>query len=533
MRFFRPPTQDQAGVLIGVMAALFGAWVRLLIPGMAGFPMNDGGLFYVMVHDLQANGLRIPLYVQYNGLTIPFAYPPLGFYAGGIASNVLHLDVIRVLQWLPAVVLIAALPAFYLLAKTILGSSFLAGLATLLFAFTPRAITWQIMGGGLTRSFGQLFLLLALAFIYEAFAHYTRTRLLLAMLFSSLVVLSHPEAALQAVGIAILLWIFVGRSRQSAAHAAVIGAGTLTITAIWWLPAIAHYGVGTLLSAGQTGQHSLLALLEPFVVNLAEEPLTTMVAVLGIVGFAILLSRRSLLVPIWFFAPFLIDPRNALTNAMIPLDLLAAVALAGAILPALARTASGQPQAPGIHLWQARPAVLFLTFSGLYMLGQTAYFGTQLARTALSPDSRIAFQWIRTNTTAGSRFLLVTGGAEPFCDSTLEWFPALADRQSVTTIQGREWVDGRDFGRFIATAHSTAGCLSADSPLACIESVASAPQSQLIFDYIYVARRTPLVSSCRVLGVSGETGRLIGELAHAPAYTQVYSGEDEVVFRRR
>src|SRR5512135_878625 len=107
MRPFRAPTQDQAGVLIAMMAVLFGGWVRLLIPWMAGFPVNDGGLFYLMVRDLQANGLRIPLYVQYNGLNIPFAYPPLGFYAGAIVANVLHLDVIRVLQWLPAVVLVA------------------------------------------------------------------------------------------------------------------------------------------------------------------------------------------------------------------------------------------------------------------------------------------------------------------------------------------------------------------------------------------------------------------------------------------
>src|SRR5215471_1250539 len=102
MRSFKAPTQDQAGMLIAMMAILFGGWVRLLIPEIAGFPINDGGLFYVMVRDLQANGLRAPLYVHYNGLSIPFAYPPLGFYAGAVSANLLRLDVIRVLQWLPA-----------------------------------------------------------------------------------------------------------------------------------------------------------------------------------------------------------------------------------------------------------------------------------------------------------------------------------------------------------------------------------------------------------------------------------------------
>ncbi|HTP00112.1 MAG TPA: hypothetical protein VMJ64_01960, partial [Anaerolineales bacterium] len=117
MRKLGTPTKEQAGVLIAIMAVLFGAWVRLLIPQTAGFPVNDGGLFYVMLRAVQANRLRIPPAVQYNGLNIPFAYPPLGFVAGAVAANAFHADAIRILQWLPGVVLIATIPAFYFLSK--------------------------------------------------------------------------------------------------------------------------------------------------------------------------------------------------------------------------------------------------------------------------------------------------------------------------------------------------------------------------------------------------------------------------------
>ena len=155
-------------------AVIFGGWVRLLVPWIAGFPVNDGGLFYVMVRAIQANGLRIPAYVQYNGIDIPFAYPPFGLYAGALISTLFHVDPVKVLQWLPAIVLIGTLPAFYFLARAILNSSLQAGLGTLMYAFTPRAIEWQVMGGGLTRSFGQVFLLLALACIHQTFAKYRR-----------------------------------------------------------------------------------------------------------------------------------------------------------------------------------------------------------------------------------------------------------------------------------------------------------------------------------------------------------------------
>src|SRR5574341_1321991 len=149
----RAPSQEEWGFLLAMLAAIFGGWVRLFPPAIAGFPINDGGLFTLMTRAVQENGLRLPAYVQYNGLNVPFAYPPLAFYMGALLADLFHLDIVEILRWLPASVLIGTIPAFYGLAKSVLNSQFKAGLATLLFAFTPRSMTWQIMGGGLTRSF--------------------------------------------------------------------------------------------------------------------------------------------------------------------------------------------------------------------------------------------------------------------------------------------------------------------------------------------------------------------------------------------
>lgn len=53
-------------------------------------------------------------------------------------------------------------------------------------------------------------------------------------------------------------------------------------------------------------------------------------------------------------------------------------------------------------------------------------------------------QWVAENLTEGSRFLVVTGNAWSK-DATAEWFPALAGRQSLTTVQGSEWLPDRQF----------------------------------------------------------------------------------------
>jgi hypothetical protein len=529
----RRPTQEQAGILIAMAAVVFGGWVRLIIPWQAGFPVNDGGLFYVMMRDLQANGLRIPPYVQYNGLRIPFAYPPLGFFVGAIAANLFQADPIRILQWLPAIVLVATVPAFYGLAKAILGTSFRAGIATLMFAFTPRAITWQIMGGGLTRSFGQLFLLLALTFIYGTLSGYSRKRLGLAILFSSLLVLSHPEAALQGVGTAILFLLLKGRSRQGALHAIEIGAGTLIVTAVWWLPTVLSFGAGTLASAAQTGQHYALALLAPLLLNFVDEPLMSLVAVFGVVGFALELSRRRLLVPLWFLAPFLIEPRSAPTYAMIPLGMLAGLALTEAILPALATVRDDEAQTSGANIMRSVPVLGFLLFVGGYMMAQTFFFGTQMAGLALTPDTRAAFAWIKANTRPDSRFLVVTGNssAQVFCDGPVEWFPALTGRASVTTIQGREWAQGDQFGRVMAEAQGASACLTSDTPLECIEQFNSASPDAPGFTYLYVARKAPLLNGCRATGMSMQGQRLVDELKRAPGFSEAYENGDAAIFR--
>lgn len=533
MKGLRTPTQEQAGVLIAITAVVFGGWVRWLIPQLAGFPVNDGGLFYVMLRNLIENGLRLPATVEYNGLNIPFAYPPLGFYAGAIAAIAFRLDPIQILQWLPAVVMTATLPAFYWLARVVLGTSFRAGVATLIFAFTPRAITWQIMGGGLTRSFGQLFLVLALASIYLTFTGYTRKRLALAIVFSSLVVLSHPEAALQTVGAAILFWLFKGHSKEGTLHAVAIGAGTLAISAVWWLPAVIHYGAGTLFSAAQTGLHSWVFLVAPFLFNFVDEPLMTLIAVFGLVGIAFELSRRRLVLPLWFAVPFVLEPRSAPTVTMIPLAMLAALAVTEIILPALAEFAPASYDSGGLNVMRCRPAVMFLVFIGLYMLGNATYFGNRLARTALSSGTREAFAWIQENTAPGSRFLVLTGTSELFCDGKEEWFPALTGRVSVTTIQGTEWQRGAEFQAITGEAQPAQDCVRSSDPLACVEGLTYGPGHLASYDYIYVNRSRPILQGCAVAETSKDGSHLIDELQTAPGYQLIYDGAEAAVFRHR
>jgi len=90
-----------------------GAALRLYTAYQAGFPINDGGLFYKMTRAIQYNNYLLPEYVYYNGLEIPFAYPPFGFYLAGLINDLLGIPLIKVFLWLPAIVLSFSVYVFY------------------------------------------------------------------------------------------------------------------------------------------------------------------------------------------------------------------------------------------------------------------------------------------------------------------------------------------------------------------------------------------------------------------------------------
>jgi len=86
-----------------IAAVLLGAAVRTYHVLSHGFPLNDGGLFFSMVRDLQAAHYRLPAFTSYNDAGIPYAYSPLGFYLAALVNDWTPLSLVDVFRWLPLV----------------------------------------------------------------------------------------------------------------------------------------------------------------------------------------------------------------------------------------------------------------------------------------------------------------------------------------------------------------------------------------------------------------------------------------------
>ena len=506
--------------LILLLAVLLGAFMRFNPTLLAGFPVNDGGMFAAMVEDLKASRYLLPAFTTYNALDIPFAYPPVGFYLGALTSDLFNIPAVEALRWVPAFFASLSVPAFSLLAVRLLKNRYDAAVSTLFFALMPRTFFWFVMGGSLTRSPGQFFMLLALATVVRLYKENRRADILWAGLFSGLAVLSHPEAAVHTAVSAVFLWLMLSRKRLAFIQSIGVAAVVLAVTAPWWAAVIHYHGMTPLLNAWATGQKSLAGFHLIFFA-FTEEPYATVIAVLGLIGIAHRLLRRDYLLPLWMALPFFVEGRSAPGLAAIPLAMLAAVGLVNVVVAATRQPAGSEaePVSPG-----ERNIFIYLV---LYLIFSTYQFGYQLSGAKLYQADREAMGWVRENTSDDSRFLVLTGTTSVACDAVLEWFPALTGRQSILTVQGREWTEGRNFNSYILSTYPVQECLSLGDA-SCLDSVVSRTE----YDYIYLSK-TLRVNNCQPLDMPRTFPLFVDRMRTNPGFQIVYESGEVVVWGRK
>jgi hypothetical protein len=491
------------------LAIFFGTFVRVLPIFLAGFPINDGGMFLVMMRDLRGNGFALPVYTTYNYINIPYAYPPFGFYLGAFLG-LIGISGSQVLMYLPSVFTVLTVPLFYLLAKQIMADRPRAALATAFFAFAPGNYVWLLMGGGLTRALGTLFFIASLIFILRTFQNPSWRMTGFAIVSCALVVLSHPQMAFLTAMSCLIFGMFLIRSRSALIHAVVIGTGTVLLTSPWWGVVMFRHGLAPFLSASQSGDLSvsLAALWENLLSRQTILPFATLFRWLGL-GWAIYKRRFDLL--IWGFLPYFIDQRSASIVTSFLYPMLAAYGFLD-VLPA------------AINFFRARKWIVekdntfmnrhafSMSLLGIlfYLIIECFVHAYVIRNVTLSYASQDMMTWVRENTPADGSFLILTGRADVMTDSVQEWFPALAERHSAATLQGLEWILGDGF----YPRWNDLSALQLCRDMACVDSLGS----KINIEYNYV-----------ILDIS-QTPSDFSALFSAKGYAEIYGNGQYVVF---
>jgi len=504
--------------------ALFGLLIR--VSGQIGnsFPLNDGGLFYSMILDIQNAGFALPIYTTYNGGVIPFVYPPLGFYLAGISSTVFRIPVLALMQWLPALISSLTIIAFYFLADEILKSKSQTFLATLLFAFTPAGFAWIIMGGGITRSWGYLFALLAIRQIYRFYAE-KENNIFLVIIFSTLVVLTHPEASIHTALAAAFLFLYYKPNRDKIFQSLKIALGVLLLSSPWWITILVRHGFSpfsaALLSAQQDNVNLFERIFLLFKFTFTEEPNLTIIAALGLLGLFSLLNQKRYLIPLWLVTIFLLEPRSASIYIVFLLSMSAAIFLDEILLVAFnTQTSKETAPFPAPQNWaeemlnskMSLALVGFLFVYGIFSAYTTIWNIRQTW--SLSADDLEAFHWVAENTSAESSFLVLTS-ANAMLDPVSEWFPAIAERVSLASVFGYEWVPDGRFGERVSDYVKLQECF--DDGILCLENWAD--ENGETYTHIYIARKAD--------------SPLGQELQKSPSYDLIYELEEIQIFEKR
>jgi hypothetical protein len=343
---------------------------------------------------------------------------------------------------------------------------------------------------------------------------------------AGLTLLTHPAAALFTAISAALIWTFEGRNRQSLAWSGAAVGVAFLVAAPWATLVIQHHGVAGLLDIQNNGPDPRSTLISLVVGRITGNPFVDPLALLGL-GMAILsLVRRRLLLPIWFLAAAFL----AWQYAMVPLGLLVGVATVDlAVVGDRSTRRSDWPRAPGAPAafgsarWGPSVGLGLLALILIIETGAAglAVFNPGAPLHALSPERREAMAWIAANLEDDARFAVVSGDSWAV-DPDSEWFPALAQRVSVATVQGSEWLGGAAFREQLTAHGKLQDCVEAGS-VACVR----AWLADWRVDYLFIPkghRHGPnSVPDC--------CADLRADLIGDPSFTPIYDGGGASILR--
>lgn len=530
----RLDSKPRTGQIIAVSFALaVGSAVRLASVLPADFPLGDGGLFYAMVRDLQASHWTLPFLTSYNSAGIPFAYPPLSFYLAALVQNVTSWPLSSVFLYLPVVFNIAALLAFVRLSRRVLHQSWAAVAAVFAFVLLPSGFEWLIMGGGLTRSLGFLFAVLATDQAYALYAQRDAKRVLPLAFLAAGAVLSHPGMALATALTILFFFVWFDRTGAGVLRTGLVAAVTAALTAPWWATVLVRHGITTFRIAVQNGWPPLAGLGALALLDVSGEKGFPVIAALALLGLALCLGRKRLFLPVWLALVFLLQSRDPFVPATLPLALLAGIGTGEVLIPLLAgewhgseSNAVGGQAAPGPRWGERwRPLIVLLVLEFLIILAAVPLAGARVAGLReLSAGERTAMAWASGNVPLSGTFAVITGDRWFGADMSSEWFPVLAERASVATVQGYEWLSG--FPERIQRNRDLQSCAFREAD--CLE--AWLEDTGAHFAYVYIPKRCPVGRMCE--GWEAGFLRLETSLRLDARYSVIYDGEGALILQR-
>ena len=455
--FVPADTRDRVWLALAVFPSVVAITIYL---ATNPYPAHGAGLYTTVAGEILGNGYAPPARIPgYTASGIPFAYPPLQLYALAVLLD-LGADPLAVARFLPAVAVVAVSVPVYLLGRDIADSRPAGAAAAALVGLNPQILEWHVTAGGVVRAFGFLYAMVAVYAGYRVFAGRSpaggppwRAVAVGAVAFG-LTLLTHPVYSLFVVVTLVLCWTVTDHSQRGLGRGLAVGLGgtLLALPWLWWV--IATHGPTVFVAASGThggvggGAGALVGGL----------PIGAEVVVIAAI---FLLSRRSLLLPLWFVCVVLLfeQPRIAYVVGSVLLPAAVAAFVRGRDLRPAAVT-TDVDRLGGVDARAAAAVVVLLVGTvagGTYFAYETTLTSDPSTPEYIDADAVEAMEWAASETDPEATFVVVGDAAE--------WFPALAGRTILVGHWGVEWESAVAFERQEAAFEAVSRC----ETVSCVE----------------------------------------------------------------
>ena len=424
-------SQDRWAILLLGTVLLLTFAHRIFLLVSTEFPINDGGLFYGFVRQIEPVFPALPDTVSYNELQLPFAYPPLSFWLVALMGK-LGVDTLAIFHVAPILMNLVYISLFAVVLRRNGASLMFVALTMLFFCSMLRTFEWLVMGGGIPRGLGSLFLMATLLVVGTPDGKERRQLSTLRMIVAGALVggtiLTHLEWGINAA-VSVILSRAMGSPnfKDFARSLLIAGATALILISPWLYFVYAAHGLEPFLAAGASGQFNNLASRDGVLAILIWGVINPLIPL----GIVLLLIRKQYFWPAFFVACLLLTPRHAETPTTMPLAIFAAT---GAIWFFSTLQQSRRTRAIG---W-----AVMLFFIGVVTIPRfnVDFLARGAIVHALRRPQLEAMDWVAHNHPHETFFVLERYGW--WSSSSAEWFPVLTGARSTNTVQGREWLRG-------------------------------------------------------------------------------------------
>ena len=470
-----------------------------LYVGTNEYPAYGAGLYTLTADTIRANGYALPASVPHYGPEgVPFAYPPLAFYALAVLRD-LGAGTFATALVVPPLVTVTALVPAYLLGRDIVGDRRAGTAAALLVVLNPQAIEWHVSAGGLVR---------APAFVFALWGAYTALRIFrdddrewipVGVLAVLCVGLTHPTYTIFTVATYLVFWVGYDNSLSGLVEGAIVGFGALALATPWLLTVVDIHGVAVFSGAAGThgGLGGGLYRIQQWGPTWAVVPV--------VAGIGLLATKRRVLGlwtgVVWFLFA---QPRFAFVVGSITVV---------AVLAELAE----EGYLDGVVEAAPRAAVATLVVVSLVGVGGIGYefAGPDDGTTPEFVDDAdvAAMEWAAEETRADATFVVLGDAAE--------WFPVVSGRAMLVSPWGAEWRGPDTYEPHLDAFVTASHCDNVSCAESAMASVDADPE------YVYLPRDGYTVRG----GYRWADGRLVDSFAADPTYERAFENDGVVVFR--